>query len=303
MKRNIIINFYKLSSILRSEYLVDETINALCEQIEPRFIDGPNADSVCELDKWLYFYAWEIVGQLSLSKPMGFTKAGADHSGMMDTAEKAMDYFAVVGQIPALDKILAKNPLFSVGPPSWEAATRFCFQHTMARQQDVDQKSSEKRDMLDNFLELKKTVGLDDYGVVGSLMNANILAKLRDELDNANLQTPISFATATKLPYLEAIILESCRMHPGVTLLLERVVPEPGLQLPNGTFLPPGTKVGMNAWVVHQNKAVFGQDAASFGPERWLQQDWENDQEFAGRLANMKRSFAVVFHRNCKRIF
>jgi cytochrome P450 len=79
-------------------------------------------------------------------------------------------------------------------------------------------------------------------------------------------------------------------MHPGVGLMLERVVPDSGLQLPDGTCLPPGTNVGMNAWVVHQNRAVFGQDAASFRPERWLQQDWENDHQFARRLAKMKRS-------------
>lgn len=28
--------------------------------------------------------------------------------------------------------------------------------------------------------------------------------------------------------------------------------------------------IGVNPWVVHQNTEVFGQDAESFNPERWL---------------------------------
>lgn len=85
-----------------------------------------------------------------------------------------------------------------------------------------------------------------------------------------------------------AVIRESMRMHPGVGLPLERIVPSSGLKTPNGTTLPSGTIVGMSAWVVHMNKTVFGQDAASFVPERWLQyQDIETEDEFKARLQNM----------------
>ena len=243
---------------------------------------------------------------------MGFIEAGNDFSGMINTAGRAMDYFGVIGQMPFLDKLLAKNPIYKIGPPSWEAAAGFCFKHTMERQHGVDKRPSDKRDMLDNFLEMKKTAGIDDYGVVGSLMvnivagadtigilsraivyytlkNPDVLASLQHELDNAKLQTPIAYEAVRNLPYLGAVIMEASRMHPVVGLMLERIVPESGLRLPDGTFLPAGTNVGMNAWVVHQNKIVFGQDAASFRPGRWLKRHSESDEEFASRLANMKR--------------
>lgn len=36
----------------------------------------------------------------------------------------------------------------------------------------------------------------------------------------------------------------------------------------------------MNAWVIHRNQAVFGRDADTFNPTRWLQsQSEKNDME------------------------
>lgn len=77
------------------------------------------------------------------------------------------------------------------------------------------------------------------------------------------------------------------RMHPGIGLPLERIVPEGGLKTPDGIFLPPGTIVGINPWVVHMDKVIFGQDAAVFIPERWLQYESESEEDFKSRLAAM----------------
>lgn len=68
---------------------------------------------------------------------------------------------------------------------------------------------------------------------------------------------------------------EAMRLHPGVGMPLERVVPEGGATL-CGEFIPGGTIVGVNAWVVHHSKEVFGFDTDTFRPERWL--DAEPDQ-------------------------
>jgi cytochrome P450 len=168
--------------------------------------------------------------------------------------------------------------------------------------------------MLDDFLELKKQnpTQMDDMGVVSSLLvnilagsdttasllrsivyhvlkNPNVHRKLQRELDEAELQIPVSYSAASKLPYLSAVIRESSRINPGVALMLERIVPDSGLELADGTILPPGLKVGMNAWVVHRDKNVYGQDADSFRPERWLQEEEEVEEEYQERVANMKR--------------
>lgn len=83
---------------------------------------------------------------------------------------------------------------------------------------------------------------------------------------------------------LEAVVREAMRMHPGVCMLLERYVPETGLTLPDGSFVPAGTAVGINPFVVGRNKKVWGDDADSYRPERWLQNPGETDIAYKERL-------------------
>lgn len=50
---------------------------------------------------------------------------------------------------------------------------------------------------------------------------------------------------------------------------LPRTVPPSGINL-CGHFIPGGYVVGINAAVMHFDKKVFGQDAESFNPDRWM---------------------------------
>lgn len=124
------------------------------------------------------------------------------------------------------------------------------------------------------------------------LRNVDCLSKLQQELDAAQLSFPPSYAETKDLPYLNAVIKEGMRMHPPVGNILERVVPDgPGLTLPDGRTLAPGTIVGMNQWIISRNKDVFGEDVDSFRPERWLRApDGESQEEYEARLGRMKEA-------------
>lgn len=122
------------------------------------------------------------------------------------------------------------------------------------------------------------------------LKTEGVLAKIRAELQSASLHgagVPISYKDAKKLPYLEAVIRESIRIHPGFALVLEREVPEEGLQLSDGKFVTPGTVVGMDQWVVNRNEEIFGPETENFDPERWLQYRHESIDQFNARRQNM----------------
>lgn len=94
------------------------------------------------------------------------------------------------------------------------------------------------------------------------------------EIDAADAQgklsTPISYKeSSTLLPYFNAVLKESMRIHPSVGLLMERHVPPEGVEI-HGHFIPGGTIVGINPWVTNRDPKIFP-DPDTFRPERWLE--------------------------------
>lgn len=67
--------------------------------------------------------------------------------------------------------------------------------------------------------------------------NPGTLQKLREELKSADLGDSPSFKDAQKLPYLQAVMKEALRMHPGTGLPLFREVPAGGAVI-SGQFFP-----------------------------------------------------------------
>lgn len=104
--------------------------------------------------------------------------------------------------------------------------------------------------------------------------NPATMKALVDQIDQADkdgkLSKPISYKEAnTALPYLNAVLKESMRIHPSVGLLMERHVPAGGITI-DGHYLKEGTIVGINPWVTNHNVEVFPKPD-EFRPERWLE--------------------------------
>ena len=93
----------------------------------------------------------------------------------------------------------------------------------------------------------------------------------------------VTWAESQQLPYLDACIKEAFRMHPAAGLPLERITPPQGIDI-DGTFVPGGTIVGCNAWVIHKREDVFGAQIDSYVPERWLDAGKEQLMEMNGTL-------------------
>jgi cytochrome P450 len=106
------------------------------------------------------------------------------------------------------------------------------------------------------------------------MKNPDTLAKVKTEIDIAfadgTLSCPIQYNQSIRLPYLGAVIKESFRFFSPFSAPLQRYSPAEGLVL-SGTHIPAGTRVGLNPAVVQHHKEVFGEDAGSFRPERWLE--------------------------------
>lgn len=105
------------------------------------------------------------------------------------------------------------------------------------------------------------------------LRNPQVIRKLQNELDAA-LPDPDAvptFAQVRDLPYLDAVIKETMRIHSTSSLGLPRVVPPgPGITLPNSdVHFPQGVVLSVPAYTIHHSTAVWGPDAELFRPERW----------------------------------
>lgn len=116
------------------------------------------------------------------------------------------------------------------------------------------------------------------------------LDKLRQEIKEYEQKRDspdafVSFKEAHEMPYLQAVIKEALRMHPATGLPLWRVIPEGGAFIA-GRQLSAGATVGLNSWVAHYNPDVFGPDAATFRPERWLEAEAEKGDRYQKMEAN-----------------
>lgn len=93
--------------------------------------------------------------------------------------------------------------------------------------------------------------------------------EIEDKTNSGEASQPITYKETLNLPYLQAVIKEALRLHPATGLPLSREVPQGGAHI-CGRLFPEGNVVGINAWVAHANRSVFGEEAHEFRPERWL---------------------------------
>ncbi|KAF5724352.1 cytochrome P450 monooxygenase [Fusarium mundagurra] len=320
-ERQPIAKLYSSAGISTLEPHMDKVINQLCRELEERFMDGDNAGKICNIGRWILFYTWDVVGAVTFSRPIGYVEKGYDFDGTLRNADKAMDYFSVVGTMPFLDRLLDKNPICHIGPPGFNTIAEISVKHLVDRYQGNDKHyhDPQQPDFLDKFIEVKnaKSDEADDAQIISWLMinmiagadttavtirsalyfglkHPRVWRRLTDEILAAGFwgQTPPVYKDVKALPYTDAVIREALRMLPGVAMSMERYVPKEGFTLPNGDFLPGGTILGMNPYILARNKSIYGEDAHEFRPERWLRDDehGEDEERFQKRLLMMNQA-------------
>ncbi|KAI6160271.1 cytochrome P450 [Pisolithus thermaeus] len=115
--------------------------------------------------------------------------------------------------------------------------------------------------------------------------NPDIQSKLRDELLAFGSEpTYDQLQISLTLPYLDAVVHESLRIHPPLTdfvrvvteddviPLSEPVITKSG-QAINSISVARGTRIGLPLACINRSTAIWGPDAKVFRPERWLEKD------------------------------
>ncbi|KAJ5854798.1 hypothetical protein N7534_007341 [Penicillium rubens] len=304
--RRSVNNAFSMSSLVQYEPMVDETTEIFLNQTDRLFADGA---TVCDFARWLQFFAFDVIGSITYSKRHGFIEKNEDIDGIVKSLANIFDYSAPVGQMPWLDKLFWKNPIFDIlqklglsdnsHPVAVFAKQRM--QERMSAKGDVTGPGA-KDDLLTRFIKAGETrpdfmtnkrilTMATSMAFAGSettaisiaavfyyiLKSPECMRRVKQELDHAvangtiaNRPTGlVSWTESRQLPYLDACIKEAFRMHPAAGLPLERVVPASGLEI-SGHFIRGGTIVGCSPWVIHRRTDIFGPDADVYNPDRWL---------------------------------
>ncbi|KAJ5578689.1 uncharacterized protein N7459_007653 [Penicillium hispanicum] len=312
--RRCVNSAFSMSTLVQYEPFVDNTTKLFLEQTRDIYVDKSEG---CDFPQWLQFYAFDVIGEITYGKRHGFVENNKDIDGIVGYLSWLFLYVAPVGQIPFLDRLLLKNPIYlklsqwgfidATFPVARFASNRMSERIPELAKQKLDPSSAtnsaaKSPDLLSKFLAahqahpefmtetLVQTMAVS-MAFAGSettaislsavfyflLKHPPALARLRAEIDDAGrsghfADTDTGLVTwheSQRLPYLDACIKEAFRLHPAAGLPLERVVPEGGADIA-GHFVPGGTIVGCSAWLIHMNKAIFGEDAEVYRPERWL---------------------------------
>lgn len=304
---------YTLSNVLQNEGAFDNMIELFLSRLDEYAKTGKAFD----LDKYITFMAWDVIGEVIFSKPFGFLKENYDIGDAIENSKVLSVYASVVGFVRWFHVAFLGNPFMT-----WLGLLPMghLYTHTVkALDERLDNRDSRFDCIAHWFRSIEKSAGKfkerDVYAVATGAVGAGsdtvscaiqsfvyylnrhqgLWERLQAEIDEAIKEknicqdTVVTFADVQQLPFLQACIKEVLRIHAPVPMGLPRVAPEGGLTI-GDTHIPQGTIISINSWVFHHNKEVWGDDAREFNPDRWM----------TAYAANLEKFFMPVSHTGCE---
>jgi cytochrome P450 len=97
--RRAVNNAYAMSSLIQFEPLVDSTTVEFLAQLKSRYANRKDDFGIVDFGKWLQFYAFDVICELTYSKRMGFVDRGEDIENIISNLEWMLNYAAVVSNV------------------------------------------------------------------------------------------------------------------------------------------------------------------------------------------------------------
>lgn len=82
-----------MSALVQYEPFVDNTTKLFLEKTRELFVNNPQG---CDLTRWLQFYAFDVIGEITYSKRHGFVEKNEDIDGIVAYLTSLFNYVAPV---------------------------------------------------------------------------------------------------------------------------------------------------------------------------------------------------------------
>lgn len=82
-----IAQIYSMSNMVSFECFTDSTIRVFFKEIDKRFVQ---TKGICDLGAWLQYFAFDVIGEITFSRRLGFLERGEDVDGII---QNIWDYF------------------------------------------------------------------------------------------------------------------------------------------------------------------------------------------------------------------
>lgn len=300
LQRRLVGPFYSTASMHKYEDNANRVITEFVDALSKGHFQGSN------IALGLHCYVCDALGEVSLSERPGYVKDLSDH-GVLERGHILWSFYSTVGLSQVGSYIMKRlqyiAPLvciaFAVKAPPRSHMSGWLFalkEQRLAEAESVKSGRDSRNDMAHDLILLHHNRPEWKLHWAGGMMLTNLGAghdtslstmltffanvgthpsvksRLIAELEAANLSDPPRYNEVIALPYFEACLKEAMRLYPVVWMSLVRKVPSRGATI-DGYFLPGGTTIGANPFVAHRNTDLFGADADTFRPERWLEGD------------------------------
>jgi hypothetical protein len=279
---------YSLSNVIKAEPTMDRLLLLFESQLDKLIA----ADEAVELNKWINYLAFDIVGEVTFSRSFGFLAEGKDIGNSISNQYKLRLYVCIVGHFNWAHDYLLANPLIAYLKlqPSMHI-----FDITVEAVKAASEKDKDRKDMIEQWKQqyanhpdkmaeneilaaavANMGAGADTVSTILQgffyylLRDPESLKMLQEEIDHAQLSTVPQYHEARELPVLNACIKEAYRFHPPVGFGIPRVSPSPNGVTVSGRHFPPGVILSVHSWVIHRTKSIFGSDAEIWNARRWL---------------------------------
>lgn len=269
---------YSMTSLRHYEPFVDECAALFTRRLGDFAAADDERVAMLDLRHWFQCYAFDVIGGITYGRRLGFLDRGEDVGRIIGAVEGNLAYGSFVGLFPRLHRFLFPLVTRTAAGAGFDYVFRFTedrIRDAQARPQAVPEPGGEgapaAQSFLDRFLDQQAAapdkftpfhvlIGCLANMIAGSdttaislsavlyylLKNPWCMRALQAEVDTCTAEGRLSafpkFTEAQQMPYLQAVIKETLRLHPATGLPLERVAPEGGATI-CGRFFPEGASL------------------------------------------------------------